>query len=137
METIITHILSTEDTLIKCGQIDEKILRELKMITSLYDYIQMVTVYYDDEDRPYKRNWTDIEGMGYGWGWMNYEEKDWHKMMSRMISREADSLIMDMDNTLYLVYENELVKTYHFISLTGGYYREDVLFSFSNKEICY
>ncbi|MGE8080955.1 hypothetical protein [Peribacillus loiseleuriae] len=62
---------------------------------------------------------------------MNYEEKDWHKTMSKLVSHEADSL--DIDNTLYFVYENETVKTYHFVSLSGC--REDVLIGLSNKEI--
>lgn len=133
MEKILKHILSPDDRIIKYGQLNEKVLMELKMTTSLYDYIEIVTNYYDDEDNPYFNNWTDVEGMGYGWVWLNYEEKDWHKMMSKLVYREADSLLLDMDNTLYFVYENERVKTYHFISL--GDCRQDVLIGFSNDEI--
>jgi hypothetical protein len=113
--------------------VNENILRELKMTTSLYDYIEIVTNYYDDDEMPYVNNWTDVEGMGYGWVWMNYEEKDWHKMMGRLVLDKADSLLKYMENTLYFVYENEKVKTYHFIMLFE--YREDILISFSNEEI--
>ncbi|PLR99604.1 hypothetical protein [Bacillus sp. T33-2] len=134
MDKILNHILSPKDKIIKYGNIVEEVLMELKMITSLYNYIQVVTKYYDDEERPYVNTWVDIEGMGYGWAWMAYEEKDWHKMMSKMVACEADRMLKDMENTLYFVYEDEKVKTYHFITL-DGLYRTDVIISFSNTEI--
>jgi hypothetical protein len=133
LDKILKHILSPDDKIIKYGQVNENIIRELKMIASLYDYIEIVTNYYDWDEMPYVNNWTDVEGMGYGWAWMRYEEKDWHKMMFRLVSDKADSLLRSMDDTLYFVYENEKVKTYHFITLCE--YREDVLISFSNEEI--
>lgn len=135
MDTILKHIVPNNERIIKYGQLDEKILLELRMTTSLYDYIQVVTNYYDNEERPFCINWTDVEGMGYGWAWLDYEEADWHKMMARMVSREAESLSRDMDNTLYFIYENKTVKTYHFIALCDE--RFDVLISFSNAEIFY
>ncbi len=131
MQKIFDHILSPEDQIIKYGKMNEKILMELKMTTSLYDYIEVVTNYYDDDERPYLNNWTDVEGFGYGWAWLNYDEKDWHKMMSQMASEEVESL--PLDKTLYFVYENEKLKTYHFVCL--GDWREDVVVSFSNEEI--
>lgn len=133
MDKILKHILSPNDRIIKYGQVNENILRELKMATSLYNYIEIVTNYYDDEKHPYFNNWTDVEGMGYGWRWLHYEEKDWHKMMSRLVSDEAEYLLSVMDSTLYFIYENEKVKTYHFITLDD--YREDILISFSNEEL--
>lgn len=137
METILNHILSPNDKIIKYGRLDEKVLLELKMTTSLYEHIEIVINYYDDdEDRPYCNTWTDVEGMGYGWAWCNYEEKDWHKMMSNLVSREAESLLKNMDDLLYFVYENEKVKTYHFIEV-DGVYRNDVLIGFSNDEMFY
>lgn len=133
MEKILNHVLSQDDRIIKYGQLDEKILIELKMATSLYDYIEIVTNYYDDDYMPYVNNWTDVEGMGYGWAWMRHEEKDWHKMMGRLVLNEVESLLKVMDDTLYFVYENEAAKTYHFITIEDT--REDVLVSLSNTEI--
>ncbi|MGD1416499.1 hypothetical protein [Bacillus stercoris] len=133
MEKILKHIMRPNDKIIKYGVLDEKILRELKMITSLYDYIEVVTNYYDDEDDPYRINWTDIEGMGYGWAWMNYDEKDWHKMMSKVVSHETDLLLRNVNDALYFVYENGKVKTYHFVYI--GDCRYDTVISFSNNEI--
>ncbi|GAE36680.1 hypothetical protein [Halalkalibacter akibai] len=133
MNIIHEHLLSSEDKMIKSGQLDEKIVLELKMTTALFDYIQVVNNYYDDEDNPYFNNWTDIEGFGYGWAWMSFEEKDWHKMMARMVSSEADDLLKKEEKTLYYVYENPTVKTYHFITLDD--WRTDMIVSLSNKEI--
>lgn len=133
IEKILEHILQPEDKIIKYGIVDEKILLELKMTTSLYDYIEIVTDYYDDDEMPYDNNWTDVEGMGYGWSWIRYEENDWYKMMCRLVSMEAESLLLRMDNTLYFVYENDRVKTYHFVTMDE--YREDLLISFSNEEL--
>jgi len=133
MEKILEHILSNKDKIIKYGLLDEKLLLELKMTTSLYEYIEVVTNCYDGEENPYRCNWTDIEGFGYGWAWMQYEEKDWHKMMGRLVCQEADSLSTVMDDTLYFVYENSQIKTYHFVTLNGD--RTDVLIGFSNEEM--
>lgn len=128
---IIEHIVPENNRIIKYGQLDEKIILELKMTTSLYDYIELVINYYDDEENPYYISWVDIEGMGYGWAWMQHEERDWHKMMSKLVSYESD--LLDMSNTLYFVYDNDDIKTYHFVTI--GEYRQDVLVGFSNKEI--
>ncbi|MEK4907457.1 hypothetical protein [Niallia sp. FSL M8-0099] len=133
MESILEHILRPADKIIKYGLVDEKIILELKMTTSLYEYIEVLNNYYDNEDNPYFNNWTDVEGMGYGWAWMRYEEKDWHKMMSKLVEDRSYFLLRDMDNTLYFVYENEKVKTYHFVTLDS--WREDTIIGFSNEEL--
>lgn len=133
MEKILQHIVPDNQKIIKYGQVNDKVLLELKMITSLYEYIRIITNYYDDDQQPYQNNWTDIEGMGYGWAWMRFEEKDWHKMMGMLVSDEADTLLRSMEDTLYFVYEDEKVKTYHFVTLDD--YRTDVVVSFSNEEL--
>ena len=133
MDKILEHILSPNDKLIKYGLLNEKLLLELKMSTSLYEHIEVVTNYYDNETNPYRINWTDVEGMGYGWAWMRHKEEDWHKMMGKLVSYEADSLSTVMDDTLYFVYENSQIKTYHFVTLNGD--RTDVLIGFSNEEM--
>ncbi|WP_303984210.1 hypothetical protein [Niallia circulans] len=133
MDSILEHILRPTDKIIKYGLVDEKIILELKMTTSLYEYIEVLNNYYDNEDNPYFNNWTDVEGMGYGWAWMRYEEKDWHKMMSKLVEDRSFFLLRDMDNTLYFVYENEKVKTYHFVTLDS--WREDTIIGFSNEEL--
>lgn len=134
MDEILEYILGVDERIVKYGQVDEKILMELRMTTSLYEHIQTINNYYDDEDMPYFNNWTDIEGFGYGWCWMNHDEKNWHKMMSQLVDGEALYLKRVMDDALYFVYEDEKVKTYHFIVLEDKE-RYDVIISFSNDDL--
>ncbi|MEM5009308.1 hypothetical protein WKH57_01175 [Niallia taxi] len=134
MQKILEHIVPEGNTIVKYGLLDKKLIIELKMTTSLYDYIETVTKYYDGDDQ-YFNNWTDIEGYGYGWVWMRYEEAEWHKMMGKQVACESKRLSKDMDNTLYFVYEGEGVVTYHFVNLNER--REDTLISFSNSEMDY
>ncbi|WP_080845677.1 hypothetical protein [Cytobacillus gottheilii] len=111
------------------------------MTTSLYEHIEIVTNFYDDERNPFRCNWTDVEGMGYGWVWMQYEEKDWHKMMGKLVQHETKSLLKVMDDTLYFVYEKKKAKTYHFVTMgrfvTKGGWREDTIITLSNEELFY
>lgn len=132
MEKIIEHLLKPGDQLIKYGQLTPNVLLEAQMTTSLYDYMEVIWNYYTDEKNPYRINWIDVEGMGYGWAWSVHEEKDWHRMMARMIARETKCLERFMEDTLYVVYESERGKTFHFVTLTEE--REDILFNFLNKE---
>jgi len=133
MDKIFNHIVPNGSHIIKYGQLNEKISLELKMTTSLFKYIEVIINFYDDEVYPYLNNWTDVEGMGYGWAWTNCEENNWHRMMARLASNRVDKLLGKMDHTLYFVYENEKVKTYHFVCLDE--HREDTLISFSDEEI--
>ena len=133
MDKIFNHIIPNGSHIIKHGQLNEKISLELKMTTSLFKYIEVIINFYDDEVYPYLNNWTDVEGMGYGWAWTHYEENNWHRMMARLASNRVDKLLGKMDHALYFVYENEKVKTYHFVCLDE--YREDTLISFSDEEI--
>ncbi|MFK3936497.1 hypothetical protein ACI2JA_03140 [Alkalihalobacillus sp. NPDC078783] len=105
------------------------------MTTSIYDHIQMIINYYDDEDDPSRINWIDIEGMGYGWAWSNYEEKDWHKAMCKVVAYESEYILKDNLNTYYFVYDNSGVKNYHFVNLNQ--WRQDTIFSFSDNEMFY
>lgn len=133
-QTLVQEIVTTTPNVIKHGKLNEKILLELKMMTSLYEYIEVVTNYFDDVKRPNFNNWTDVEGMGYGWIWMNYEEKNWHKMMGRIVADECNYLLTCMQDVYYMVYENERCKTYHFINI-NPYGRTDILVGLSNEEI--
>lgn len=135
-QDIIKDVLANTKNVTRHGTLNEKVLLELKMTTSLYDFIEVVTNYYDDEERPDFNNWTDVEGFGYGWRWMNYEEKDWHKMMSRMVAEECDKLMCDIHKGYYLVEENESTKTYQIINISDCR-RVDTLITFSNEEVVF
>lgn len=133
MEEILNHVLSPGDQIIKYGQLTPDILLEMKLTTSLYEYMEVVWLYFSDGENPYRLNWMDIEGMGYGWAWSAHEENQWHQMMAQMIGREANNMEKNMDDYLYFVYESEKGKTFRFISLEP--YREDTLVVFLNDEV--
>lgn len=136
MDKILKHVLPDKATIIKFGQLDHKIGLELKMTTSLFENIDIVTDFYDEREMPYINNWTDVEGMGYGWAWLKYEEADWHQMMAKIVAQEVDAIIEDdRENTLYFIYQTKDVKTYHFIALGDRAYRKDVIVNFSNEEL--
>lgn len=132
-QKMIDSVVNSNKNIVKQGILSEKVLLELKMLTSLYDHIQIVTNYYSDEEDPDFNNWTDIEGMGYGWAWTRYEEDRWHEMMGKLIAYECEGLKENVNKGHYVVYESDGIKTYHFI--TNNWYRIDILVSFSDKEL--
>ncbi len=132
-KNVIQDFINSTTNIIKLGKLNEKVLLRLKMDTSLYDYIEVVTNYFDDEDRPNLNTWQDAEGMGYGWRWRQYEEKDWHKMMGKIVSEECEGLLDNIDNISFFIYKKDDCKVYHFIS--QGEYRVDTVVTLSNEEI--
>ena len=133
---IYTKVLSSIENVSIHGQLNEKVLLGLQMTTSLYKHIEVITNYYDDEDHPEFNNWTDVEGMGYGWAWLRYDESRWHEMMSKMVAEESKGLLREVDDTYYVIYEIEGRKTFHFISSNDNG-RRDSIITFSNDEIFY
>ena len=135
LKNIINYILSSTPKLIKHGCLNEKILLELKMNTSLYNYIEVLYNLYTDEDYPDFNNWTDVEGMGYGWKWLRYKESEWHKMMCKIVDEHCDRLLKNINKVYYFVYKQDKCKVYHFVTLDE--YRKDTIISLSNEEIDY
>lgn len=131
LKHIYDEVLSSTENVIKHSELNDKIIMEMKMMTSLYDYMDVFINYYDED--PHFNNWTDIEGMGYGWRWMRYPEEKWHDMMSRMVFEESNDLLRDVKDTYYLVYELDGVKVYHFMYC--GFWRRDTIIRFSNEEL--
>lgn len=129
----LEKLTQTKDVL-SHGVLNEKILLELQMNTSLYDYIQVVDELIDFEEGEESVVWYDIEGMGYGWRWMRYDEKDWHKMMGELVKLEVALLKPVIDKTYYIKHkeDNDTV-TYRFINREYG--NRDLLITLSSKEI--
>lgn len=134
-EKIYKEVLSETKNVIKHGVLTDKILLELKMTTSLYEYIEVVTNYYDDKERPDFNNWVDVEGFGYGWRWLRYDEDKWHGMMSEMVGEEAEGLQRYIGDAHYIVYSIPNGKVFHFINC--GRWRVDTIISYSNDELYY
>lgn len=132
-QDIISEVIGKYSRVIKRGYLNEKVLLGLKMNVSLYPYIEVITNYYDSERNPDSLNWTDVEGMGYGWAWLNYPEDKWHKMMGRIVSDECDMLLNAVNDTYYVIAKDKGKITYHFI--TFGEFREDTIITLSHKKL--
>ncbi len=131
---IIKEVLSGSTNIIKHGWLNEKILLETKMTCSLYNHIQVINNSYDDITEVI---WTDIKGMDYGWRWLRYPEEKRHDMMHQMVIEECNNLKNVINDTYYIVNDENGVKNYTFITVLENKYRWDTLISFSNSELCY
>ena len=47
--------------------------KTMKKYLNRFKYIDTYEFWYDDPDHPNFNNWIDIEGIGYGWLWLDHE----------------------------------------------------------------
>lgn len=101
------------------------------MTASLNEYIQVLIHRIDGDENI----WTDVEGMGYGWLWLNKEEHTWYKMMFKHIKYVLSFSDLNKNNIFYTkVVENGLTK-YYIIDREQNF--RDIEISLSNKELYY
>ncbi|MCP1184999.1 hypothetical protein [Paenibacillus sp. 1781tsa1] len=134
MQNVFNHLSQQGRNIIKHGRLDYKMLLELKMMTTFYEYIEINTTYHDNKNDENFISWMDIEGMGYGWRWARYEEEDWYKMMLRLVCDECRFLTKEMKYTYYFVYEYQNILFYHFV-VKDKYDRRDRIIQLSNEEL--
>lgn len=116
------------------GILTDKILNSLRMETSLYDYIELL--WYQIKSNEVV--WVDIEGMGYGWRWMSWEnkvDKSEHDMMCSFIKEECEKLEKSIFKVSCVVYETETTKVYHFVDSNKNKFRRDRVVVLSNQEL--
>lgn len=134
MKHVYDYLQQEGRKILKHGQLDHNILLELKMMTSFYDYIEVNTTYHDDKNDDNLVTWVDIEGMGYGWIWVKYEEKDWYSMMLKLVIDECKHLTKEMKHTYYFVYEYQNILFYRFV-VKDECCRRDRIIQLSNEEL--
>ncbi|WP_440110122.1 hypothetical protein [Paenibacillus sp. QZ-Y1] len=134
MKHVYDYLQQEGRKILKHGQLDYKVILELKMMTSFYDYIEINTTYHDDKNDENLVTWVDIEGMGYGWIWANHEERDWYKMMLRLVDEECNHLTKEMKNVYYFVYEYKNILIYRFV-VKDEYCRRDRIIQLSNEDL--
>lgn len=140
METIVQQINVTPENAkyISSGYLDEKIIMNIRMTVSLYEYIETQVHFYDGDD-PTFNNWLDVEGFGYGWLWLKYadEEWRWRQMMIDHLNLHLKILeeTSQFKGAGYVVYEENNERVYHIITFSD--FREDYVFRFSNSELYY
>lgn len=109
IEKFISDNKLEEYNIRKIGKLPNKILSK---IFKEYKYIDVIELWYDDEDNPDRNNWIDIEGMGYGWLWCKYRKSE--KKQRKIIRRFALQCCPNQD--LYSYYVNDIR---HYLFWTG------------------
>lgn len=83
------------------GELKPKIPNKtMKKYMNSFKYIEVQELWYDDFDHPHKNTWTDIEGIGYGWIWLNYENSE--RLQRKAIIRFAMGSYKECKNEIYI-----------------------------------
>ena len=71
-----------------------------------FKYIDTYELWYDDPDNPIFNNWIDIEGIGYGWLWLNH--KDSKRLQRKSIIKFAMDLYKCSKNEMCVRIDNSI-----------------------------
>lgn len=81
------------------GVLKQKIPNKtMKKYLNSFKYIEVQELLYDDFDNPHVNTWIDIEGIGYGWIWLNYENSE--RLQRKAIIRFAMRLYRESKNEM-------------------------------------
>lgn len=119
-------------------RVDVTLLNELSEMAKSHEHIEERVDHYTNEDDPTRCNWTDIEGIDYGWKWTKYPDNPEKvaEILRADIQLFIESTVMDINkdiNIFAVVVEFEDRVLYHFIGrprLTA-----DVIYTFADSEI--
>ena len=84
--------------------------KTMKKCLNLFKYIDTYEFWYDDPDNPNLNNWIDVEGIGYGWLWVQYKDSD--KMQRKLVVRHAMALYKDSTNEMCTRTENDIIDVF-------------------------
>lgn len=76
-----------------------------------YKNIEVCEYYYDDGTNPDQLTWIDVEGVGYGWMWMeNWLRKRSTFLQRRAVKKYAKDILKEIDDEIDIVafYYNNL-----------------------------
>jgi len=119
-------------------RVDATILNELSEMANSHEHIEERVDHYTNEDDPTRCNWTDIEGIDYGWKWTKYPDNPEKvaEILRDDIHEFIESTVTDINNGVNIfvvaVEFGDRV-TYHFIGrprLTA-----DIIYTFADSEI--
>lgn len=73
------------------GILKQKISNKtMKKYLNRFKYIEVCELWHDNPDSPNCNNWIDVEGIGYGWLWLN------HKDSKRLQRKSIIKFAMDL-----------------------------------------
>lgn len=84
--------------------------KTMKKRLNLFKYIDTYEFWYDDPDNPNLNNWIDVEGIGYGWLWVQY--KDSGKLQRKLVIKHAMALYKDSTNEMCTRTENDIIDVF-------------------------
>ena len=84
--------------------------KTMKKYLNHFKYIDTYELWYDDPDNPIYNSWVDIEGMGYGWLWLDYENSK--KLQKKSIIKFAMDLYKYSKNEMYIRTENNITNIF-------------------------
>ena len=84
--------------------------KTMKKYLNHFKYIDTYELWYDDSDDPISNNWIDIEGIGYGWLWLNH--KDSKRLQRKSIIKFAMDLYKYSKNEMYIRTENNITNIF-------------------------
>lgn len=78
--------------------------KTMKKCLNCFKYIDTYEFWYDDPDNPNFNNWIDIEGIGYGWLWLNHKNSE--RLQRKSVIKHAMVLYKDSTNEMCIRHEN-------------------------------
>ncbi|AMO25914.1 hypothetical protein Blue_091 [Bacillus phage Deep Blue] len=138
VKEVIDSYVSTKNRSKWLHRVDATLLNELSEMAKSHEHIEERVDHYTDEDDPTRCNWTDVEGIDYGWKWTKYPDNPEKvaEILRDDIYAFIESTVTDINNGLAIfvvVVELEDRVRYHFIGrprLTA-----DVIYTFADSEI--
>ena len=123
---------------VKIKSVNKSLLTEMINDSSKLRFIQESCEFYDDEEieNQTEANWIDIEGEGFGWVFLNYPARKWHKVMRlRMLSyiKELSKRIESGEELIAVVAKDKDVIIYTFIDREMSLY--DMNYIFTNSKM--
>lgn len=76
----------------------------MKKYLNHFKYIDTCEFWYDDPDNPNFNNWVDVEGIGYGWLWLNHENSE--RLQRKSIIKFAMGLYKHSKNEMCVRSDN-------------------------------
>lgn len=122
------------DSIVEIKNADELLFSQMIEDCSKQRFIEEKCEFYDDEelDNQTQANWIDLEGEGYGWVFVNYPKRKWHKVMRLRVLRQIKMLkerIADGEQINVVVVKNRDLIIYTFID--REIYLSDLSYTFS------
>lgn len=116
-----------------------KLLEQVRELCSKSTYLEYTDMHYslDENNLPLKLAWLDVEGVDYGWVWLDKTREETIKTLKEQVHLRLDKWeenIRYKDYMVIIVKEDDK-QAYHFVD--EGIHRLDNMFTFSDCEIDY